>query len=46
VQRALESLAQAGKVQSFGRGRAQRWMTPGVPGFSTMLLLPAALPDG
>ncbi|CAB3768276.1 helix-turn-helix domain-containing protein [Paraburkholderia humisilvae] len=45
VQRALESLAQADKVQSFGHGRARRWMTPGVPGFSAMLLLPAALPD-
>ena len=27
VQRALDSLATAGKVQSFGRGRARRWMT-------------------
>ncbi|GAB7521429.1 helix-turn-helix domain-containing protein [Paraburkholderia sp. 2C] len=45
VQRALDQLAQAGKVQSFGQGRARRWMTPGVPGFSAMLLLPA-LPEG
>jgi hypothetical protein len=44
VQRALESLAAAGKVQSFGHGRARRWMTPPVPGFATTLLLPAALP--
>ena len=44
VQRALDSLAAAGKVQSFGRGRARRWMTPPVPGFTTTLLLPAALP--
>jgi hypothetical protein len=44
VQRALESLAAAGKVQSFGRGRARRWMTPPVPGFTTTLLLPAPLP--
>ncbi|QYD68080.1 helix-turn-helix domain-containing protein [Paraburkholderia edwinii] len=43
VQRALEQLAQTGKVQSFGQGRARRWMTPGVPGFSAMLLLPALL---
>jgi hypothetical protein len=43
VQRVLESLAAAGSVQSFGRGRARRWMTPPVPGFTTMLLLPAAL---
>src|SRR2546421_6177312 len=38
VQRALDSLAAAGKVQSFGRGRARRWTTP-VPGFPTTLLL-------
>jgi hypothetical protein len=44
VQRALDSLAIAGKVQAFGRGRARRWMTPPVPGFTTTLLLPAPLP--
>jgi DNA-binding transcriptional ArsR family regulator len=44
VQRALDSLAAAGKVQSFGRGRARRWVTPPVPGFTTILLLPAPLP--
>ena len=44
VQRALDSLAAAGKVQSFGRGRALRWMTPPVPGITTTLLLPAPLP--
>jgi hypothetical protein len=44
VQRALDSLAAARKVQSFGRGRARRWMTPPVPGFTTTLLLPAPLP--
>ena len=44
VQRALEALAEAGKVQPFGRGRAQRWMTPPLPGFTTTLLLPAPLP--
>ena len=44
VQRALDSLAAAGKVQSCGRGRARRWMTPPVPGFTTTLLLPAPLP--
>jgi DNA-binding transcriptional ArsR family regulator len=44
VQRALDSLAVAGKVQSFGRGRARRWLTPPVPGFATILLLPAPLP--
>jgi len=45
VQRALDSLAVAGKVQSFGRGRARRWMTPPVPGFTTTLLLPEPLPS-
>jgi len=44
VQRALDSLAAAGKVQSFGRGRALRWMTPPLPGIATTLLLPAPLP--
>ncbi|HUN77166.1 MAG TPA: hypothetical protein VMU40_21840 [Steroidobacteraceae bacterium] len=44
VQRSLESLAAAGKIQSFGQGRARRWMTPPMPGFATILLLPAALP--
>jgi hypothetical protein len=45
VQRALDSLETAGKVQSFGRGRARRWMTPPVPGFTTTLLLPPAAAD-
>jgi hypothetical protein len=44
TQRALDALAATGKVQSFGRGRARRWMTAPVPGFTTILLLPAALP--
>jgi hypothetical protein len=46
IQRALDSLAAAGKVQSFGRARARRWTTPSVPGFTTTLLLPSALPIG
>ncbi|WP_257170155.1 helix-turn-helix domain-containing protein [Bradyrhizobium sp. SRS-191] len=41
VQRALDALALSGKVQSFGRGRAQRWTCPVVPEFATSLLLPA-----
>jgi hypothetical protein len=45
VQRALDELAAAGKVQAFGHGRARRWMTPPVPGFTTTLLLPAPLPS-
>jgi hypothetical protein len=44
VQRALDALAAARRVQSFGHGRARRWMTPPVPGFTTTLLLPAPLP--
>jgi hypothetical protein len=44
VQRALDELAAAAKVQFFGHGRARRWMTPPVPGFTTTLLLPAPLP--
>ncbi len=44
VQRALDELAREGKVQSFGRGRARRWMTPPLPGFATTLLLPGPLP--
>lgn len=46
VQRALEQLAATGKVRSFGRGRALRWMIPQVPGFPTNLLLPGLLPTG
>ena len=45
VQRALDSLAAADKVQWFGRGRARRWMTPPVAGFPTILLLPGPLPS-
>jgi hypothetical protein len=44
VQRAVDSLAAAGKVQSFGRGRSRRWMTPPAPGIATTLGLPAPLP--
>ena len=45
VQRSLDSLAAAGKVQSFGRGPSRRWITPPVPGFPTILLLPGPLPN-
>ncbi len=44
VQRALETLAAAGKAQSFGRARARRWLAPPMPGFATVLLL-TALPS-
>jgi DNA-binding transcriptional ArsR family regulator len=46
VQRALDALAAAGKVQALGRGRARRWTTPPVLGFTTTLLLPTPLPIG
>jgi hypothetical protein len=45
VQRALDPLAAAGKVQSCGRGRARRWMTSPVLGIPTILLLPGPLPS-
>ena len=44
VQRALDALSLANKVQSFGRGRARRWLLPPVAGFATSLLLPPPLP--
>lgn len=44
VQRSLDALAGAGRVQASGRGRARRWLTPPPPGFTTTLLLPAPLP--
>lgn len=46
VQRALEELSASGKAQSFGRGRALRWITPPLPAFPTILLLPGPLPGG
>jgi hypothetical protein len=46
VQRSLDALAVKGNVQSIGRGRARRWMTPPLPEFTTLLLLPTALPTG
>ncbi|HEY7790709.1 MAG TPA: helix-turn-helix domain-containing protein [Vicinamibacterales bacterium] len=44
VQRTLEVLAEAGKVQAFGAGRARRWVTPPMPGFTSALLLSAPVP--
>jgi DNA-binding winged helix-turn-helix (wHTH) protein len=46
VQRGLSSLEAAGSVQSLGRGRARRWRSPPITGFTTTLLLPAPLPIG
>lgn len=45
VQRALVALQEAGQVRAIGRARAQRWLAPPLAGFTTILLLPAALPD-
>jgi DNA-binding transcriptional ArsR family regulator len=45
VQRDLDSLAAAGKVRSFGRARARRWMSPPLAGFTTILLLPGPSTD-
>jgi hypothetical protein len=44
VQRSLDALTAAGKVQPLGRGRARRWVAPPAAGFTTTLLLPAHLP--
>lgn len=46
VQRALADLEADGRVRSIGRARAQRWLAPPLAGFTTILLLPAALPIG
>ena len=43
VQRTLDALLAEAKVQSFGRGRARRWLSPPLPGFATTLLLPHSL---
>jgi len=45
VQRALVELEATGRVRSIARARAQRWLAPPLAGFTTILLLPAALPD-
>ncbi len=42
VLRALELLAETGQVESFGRGRACRWVASKIPGFPTSLLLPVS----
>jgi hypothetical protein len=44
IQRALDTLAEAEKVRSFGNGRSRRWTAPSVPGFPTSLLLPTSPP--
>ena len=44
VQRALVELQATERVRSIGRARAQRWVSPPLSGFTTILLLPATLP--
>ena len=46
VQRALVELEAAGRVRAIGQARARRWLAPPLAGFTTILLLPAALPPG
>ena len=48
VQRELAALEAAGRVRAVGQTRARRWLAPpliDVSGFTTILLLPAALPS-
>jgi tetratricopeptide (TPR) repeat protein len=44
VQRSLVELEAARRVHSIGRARARRWLSTTLAGFTTFLLLPAALP--
>lgn len=44
VQRALAGLEVAGQARAIGKGRAQRWLALPLADFTTILLLPAALP--
>ena len=46
VQRALADLETEGRVRAMGQTRARRWLAPPLTGFTTILLLPAALPLG
>ncbi len=44
VQRALADLEAAGRVRAIGQARSRRWLAPPLAEFTTILLLPAALP--
>jgi tetratricopeptide (TPR) repeat protein len=46
VQRSLAELELSGRVRAVGQTRARRWLAPPLIGFTTMLLLPTALPPG
>ena len=45
IQRALAELEADGRVRAIGHARARRWLAPPLAGFTTILLLPAALPS-
>lgn len=45
VQRALADLEAEGQVRAIGQARARRWLAPPLVQFTTILLLPASLPD-
>ncbi|MFM9924386.1 helix-turn-helix domain-containing protein [Variovorax sp. H27-G14] len=44
VQRALAELEADARVRAIGQARSRRWLAPPLAGFTTILLLPAALP--
>ena len=44
IQRALAELEAAGRVRAVGQARTRRWLAPPLAGYTTILLLPAALP--
>ena len=46
VQRSLAELELAGRVRAVGQTRARRWVAPPLTAFTTILLLPGALPHG
>jgi len=46
LQRSLAELLAQGEVCAVGQGRSRRWLAPPLTGFTTILLLPAALPSG
>jgi len=45
VQRSLSTLEAAGRVRSWGRARARRWLAKPLTGFTTTLLLPSSLAE-
>ena len=44
IQRALAELETEGRVRSIGQARTRRWLSPPLAGYTTILLLPTALP--